>query len=265
MATARLMETWAHGQDIADALGVIRRRTARLRHVAHIGVRARDFAFAAARAARAGRAVPRRADRPGRALWAWGPEDAGQRVTGPALDFCLLVTQRRPPRRPGAAGHRAPTPTAGSTSPRPSPARPVTNGRRRERRTVTRPLRIGNASGFYGDRFDAVREMLTGGPLDVLTGDYLAELTMLILGRDRLKDPARGYAKTFLRQLEDCLGLAARARRADRRQRGRPQPGRTRRRRAGAGRTGSACRPRVAHVEGDDLLPAPPTWVSAAC
>ncbi|MER5951491.1 acyclic terpene utilization AtuA family protein [Streptomyces sp. NPDC001904] len=71
------------------------------------------------------------------------------------------------------------------------------------------PLRIGNASGFYGDRFDAMREMLTGGPLDVLTGDYLAELTMLILGRDRLKDPGRGYARTFLRQLEECLGLAA--------------------------------------------------------
>ncbi|MEV5654171.1 acyclic terpene utilization AtuA family protein [Streptomyces sp. NPDC052291] len=70
------------------------------------------------------------------------------------------------------------------------------------------PLRIGNASGFYGDRFDALREMLTGGPLDVLTGDYLAELTMLILGRSRLKDPARGYASTFLRQLEEGLGLA---------------------------------------------------------
>ncbi|MFF3392352.1 acyclic terpene utilization AtuA family protein [Streptomyces sp. NPDC002669] len=69
-------------------------------------------------------------------------------------------------------------------------------------------LRIGNASGFYGDRFDAVREMLTGGPLDVLTGDYLAELTMLILGRSMLKDPARGYATTFLRQLEEGLGLA---------------------------------------------------------
>src|SRR6476661_4367519 len=69
-------------------------------------------------------------------------------------------------------------------------------------------LRIANASGFYGDRFSAVREMLTGGPLDVLTGDYLAELTMLILGRDRLKDPAGGYAKTFLRQMEETLGLA---------------------------------------------------------
>ncbi|MGN5634761.1 acyclic terpene utilization AtuA family protein, partial [Streptomyces sp. AC154] len=69
-------------------------------------------------------------------------------------------------------------------------------------------LRIGNASGFYGDRFDAVREMLTGGPLSILTGDYLAELTMLILGRSRLKDPSRGYATTFLRQLEEGLGLA---------------------------------------------------------
>jgi Acyclic terpene utilisation family protein AtuA len=69
-------------------------------------------------------------------------------------------------------------------------------------------IRIGNMSGFYGDRLAAMREMLTGGPLDVLTGDYLAELTMLILARDRLKDPTTGYAKTFLRQLEDCLGLA---------------------------------------------------------
>ncbi len=69
-------------------------------------------------------------------------------------------------------------------------------------------IRIGNASGFYGDRFAAMREMLEGGELDVLTGDYLAELTMLILGRDRLRDPGLGYARTFLRQLEDCLGLA---------------------------------------------------------
>jgi hypothetical protein len=69
-------------------------------------------------------------------------------------------------------------------------------------------LRIGNASGFYGDRSSAWREMLDGGDLDVLTGDYLAELTMLILGRDRLRDPSLGYAKTFLRQLESCLGSA---------------------------------------------------------
>src|SRR5215471_214307 len=70
------------------------------------------------------------------------------------------------------------------------------------------PIKIGNASGFYGDRLTAMREMLEGGELDVLTGDYLAELTMLILGRDRLRDPSLGYARTFLRQLEDCLGLA---------------------------------------------------------
>jgi hypothetical protein len=70
------------------------------------------------------------------------------------------------------------------------------------------PVRIGNCSGFYGDRLAAMREMLTGGDLDYLTGDYLAELTMLILARDRAKSPERGYAKTFLRQLEDCLGTA---------------------------------------------------------
>ncbi|MGZ8822140.1 MAG: acyclic terpene utilization AtuA family protein, partial [Aeromicrobium sp.] len=70
------------------------------------------------------------------------------------------------------------------------------------------PVRIGNASGFYGDRLSAMREMLEGGELDYLTGDYLAELTMLILGRDRMKDPALGYAKTFVRQMQDCMSLA---------------------------------------------------------
>jgi hypothetical protein len=61
---------------------------------------------------------------------------------------------------------------------------------------VAEVIRIGNCSGFYGDRLSAMREMLEGGELDVLTGDYLAELTMLILGRDQLKDPALGYART---------------------------------------------------------------------
>ncbi len=74
--------------------------------------------------------------------------------------------------------------------------------------STTGGLRIGNCSGFYGDRLGAMREMLSGGQLDVLTGDYLAELTMLILGKDQLKDPSLGYARTFVRQLEDCLGLA---------------------------------------------------------
>ncbi|MGV0675069.1 acyclic terpene utilization AtuA family protein [Mycolicibacterium fortuitum] len=69
-------------------------------------------------------------------------------------------------------------------------------------------VRIGNCSGFYGDRLSAMHDMLTGGELDYLTGDYLAELTMLILARDRAKNPDRGYAKTFLTQLEQSLGLA---------------------------------------------------------
>jgi Acyclic terpene utilisation family protein AtuA len=71
------------------------------------------------------------------------------------------------------------------------------------------PLRIANCSGFYGDRAAALREVLTDGPVDVVTGDYLAELTMLILYRSRAKDPARGYATTFLRQLEEVLGTVA--------------------------------------------------------
>jgi hypothetical protein len=69
-------------------------------------------------------------------------------------------------------------------------------------------MRIGNCSGFYGDRMSAMREQLEGGELDYLTGDYLAELTMLILGKDTMKDPSLGYARTFVRQLEDTLGLA---------------------------------------------------------
>jgi hypothetical protein len=68
---------------------------------------------------------------------------------------------------------------------------------------MTDVLRIANCSGFYGDRLSAAREMIEDGPIDVLTGDYLAELTMMILLKDRLKDPDRGYARTFLRQLEE--------------------------------------------------------------
>src|SRR5580693_1677451 len=72
--------------------------------------------------------------------------------------------------------------------------------------TQRRPVRIANCSGFYGDRAAAAREMVDGGPIDVLTGDYLAELTMLILWKARQKDPAAGYAATFLKQMEDVLG-----------------------------------------------------------
>lgn len=74
--------------------------------------------------------------------------------------------------------------------------------------SATEPLIVANCSGFYGDRLSAMREMLDGGPVDVITGDYLAELTMLILGKDQLRDPSLGYARTFVTQIEQCLGDA---------------------------------------------------------
>ncbi|WP_043265667.1 TIGR03084 family metal-binding protein [Streptomyces sp. CT34] len=94
VATGRLMETWAHGQDVADALGVRRVPTARLRHVARIGVRARDYAYVVRGLAPPGEEFRVELTAPDGALWTFGPEGAAQRVTGPALDFCLLVTQR---------------------------------------------------------------------------------------------------------------------------------------------------------------------------
>jgi uncharacterized protein (TIGR03084 family) len=93
--TARLMETWAHGQDIADTLGVQREPTHRLRHVAHIGVGARTFSYAAHRLPMPAEPVRVELVAPSGELWTWGPADAADRVTGTALDFCLLVTQRR--------------------------------------------------------------------------------------------------------------------------------------------------------------------------
>ncbi|KAA1251573.1 DUF1446 domain-containing protein [Mycobacterium simiae] len=113
-------------------------------------------------------------------------------------------------------------------------------------------MRIANCSGFYGDRLSAMREMLTGGDVDYVTGDYLAELTMLILGRDRMKNPDRGYAKTFLTQLEDCLGLACdRGVRIVANAGGLNPAGLADAIRALAQRLGVPAR--VAHVEGDDL------------
>jgi uncharacterized protein (TIGR03084 family) len=95
MATARLMETWAHGLDVTDGLGLPASVSPRLRAVAHLGVRTRNFAFGRHR-------LPAPADpfrvelsAPDGDTWVWGPEDAAQRVTGSALDFCLRVTQRR--------------------------------------------------------------------------------------------------------------------------------------------------------------------------
>jgi len=93
--TARLMETWAHGQDIADTLGVTRPPSARLRHVAHLGISTFQFTFRLN--ARAVPAAPVRVEltAPDGQEWDWGPAGAADRVTGPALDFCLAVTQRR--------------------------------------------------------------------------------------------------------------------------------------------------------------------------
>jgi uncharacterized protein (TIGR03084 family) len=94
MVTARLMETWAHGLDVADALGVRRPLTDRIKHIAHLGVRTRDYGFMVR-----DEPVPAEPFRveltaPSGTVWTWGPAEAAQRVSGPALDFCLLVTQR---------------------------------------------------------------------------------------------------------------------------------------------------------------------------
>ena len=95
MATARLMETWAHGLDVADTLGVTRPPTARLRSIAHIGVRTRDYAFAVNELPPPTEPFLVELRAPDGSTWSWGPSDAAQRVTGGAEDFCFLVTQRR--------------------------------------------------------------------------------------------------------------------------------------------------------------------------
>ena len=116
------------------------------------------------------------------------------------------------------------------------------------------PLRVANCSGFYGDRLAAAREMLEGGPIDVLTGEYLAELTMLILWKARQRDSSVGYATTFLRQMEDVLGLALErevkivANAGGLNPRGLADQVRALLNQLGL--TG-----RVAHIEGDDLIP----------
>jgi uncharacterized protein (TIGR03084 family) len=95
MATARIMETWAHGLDIAEALGVTRVPTARLRHICYLGHRTLGFSFLAHGRPLPAAPVRLRLTAPDGALWTFGPEDAADVVEGPALDFCLLVTQRR--------------------------------------------------------------------------------------------------------------------------------------------------------------------------
>ena len=122
------------------------------------------------------------------------------------------------------------------------------------RRPMADVLRIANCSGFYGDRLSAAREMVEGGPIDVLTGDYLAELTLMILLKDRLQRSRRsGYARTFLRQLEEVavtckergIKIVVNA--------GGLNPAGLRRARRARSTSGSACARVVAHIEGDDL------------
>jgi Acyclic terpene utilisation family protein AtuA len=122
---------------------------------------------------------------------------------------------------------------------------------------VSAPLRVANCSGFYGDRFAAAREMVEGGPIDVLTGEYLAELTMLLLWKARQRDPSAGYATSFLRQMEEVLGPALeRGVRVVANAGGLNPGGLAARLRELAGRLG--LRARIAHLEGDDLLPRLP-------
>lgn len=94
MATARFMETWAHALDVYDALGIEPERSDRVRHVAHLGVRTRDFAFSVHRLDPPAEEFRIDLVAPSGEVWSWGPEDAAQTVTGSAWDFCLLVTQR---------------------------------------------------------------------------------------------------------------------------------------------------------------------------
>ncbi len=119
---------------------------------------------------------------------------------------------------------------------------------------MTDPLRIANCSGFYGDRLSAAREMVEGGPIDVLTGDWLAELTMLILWKGYQRDRSRGWAHTFLTQMEEVLGTCMdRGIKVVTNAGGLNPSGLADQVRALSDRLGLAAA--VAHVEGDDLLP----------
>jgi hypothetical protein len=119
---------------------------------------------------------------------------------------------------------------------------------------VSDPIRIANCSGFFGDRLSAAREMVDGGPIDVLTGDWLAELTMLILARIRAKRPGRGFASTFVTQMEEVMGTCLdRGITVVSNAGGLDPAGCAEQLAEVADRLGVS--PRIAYVDGDDLLP----------
>ncbi|MEE3204995.1 MAG: acyclic terpene utilization AtuA family protein, partial [Actinomycetota bacterium] len=116
------------------------------------------------------------------------------------------------------------------------------------------PVRIANCSGFYGDRLSAAREMVDDGPIDVLTGDWLAELTMLILARTRTKRPGGGFARSFVTQMEHVMGTCLdRGIRVVTNAGGLDPDGCAEAVAEVADRLGLS--PTIAHVAGDDLLP----------
>ncbi len=210
MVTARIMETWAHGLDVFDALGREKPATTALAAVCRIGLRTREFAYKSRSLEMPESEIRVELTMPDGSLIESGPEDAEQRITGTAWAFAAVVTQRRNIAdvelcAEGAdAAHWmsiaqafAGMPTAG-----PKPGERLSAARR--------ALRVGNASGFYGDRMSAFEEMVDAG-VDVITGDYLAELTMLILARQKQQDPTQGYAKTFVAQLGKSLEAVAAA------------------------------------------------------
>ncbi len=127
---------------------------------------------------------------------------------------------------------------------------------------MSEPLRIANCSGFYGDRLAAAREMVCGGPIDFLTGDYLAELTMMILWKSQQKNESLGYAVTFLKQMEDILGEALeRGVKIVTNAGGLNPAGLTEQLRALCDRLGLEAK--ILHIEGDDLMPQLPALAEA--
>ncbi len=255
--TARIMETWAHGQDIADALGVTREptepaasRRAHRRRRARVQLRVR------------GRTLPQTPVRveltgPDGDLWTWGPQDAADRVTGPALDFCLLVTQRRHRDDPALVTEARPRPS-GCRSPRPSPAPAGPGGRREASGAAAR-----RCLGRYGSR-TAPGSTATGWPPPgrCSTGRPDRRADRRLPGRADHADPVEGAAEGPRPRVRHHVP-AARWRKSSApassvASRSSPTPAAsTRRVSPRSSRARRPARPdaRVAYVTGDDLIP----------